>query len=38
MSAAKKAEHKAKGAKRKTKKGAGKVEHKGKKVKNAAMH
>jgi hypothetical protein len=38
MGVAKKAKHKAKAAKRKTKKDAGKVKHKGKKAKNAAKH
>ena len=34
----KKAKHEAKAAKSKTKKGAGKAKHQGKKVKNAAKH
>jgi hypothetical protein len=38
MGAAKKAKHESKAAKSKTEKGAGKVKHKGKKVKNAAKH
>jgi hypothetical protein len=38
MGAAKKAKHKAETAKRKTKKDAGKVKHKGRKAKNAAKH
>jgi hypothetical protein len=38
MGAVKKAKHKAKTAKRKTKKDAGKAKHKGRKVKNAAKH
>jgi hypothetical protein len=38
MGVAKKAKHKAKAAKSKTKKDAGKVKHKGKKAKNAARH
>jgi hypothetical protein len=38
MGVAKKAKHKAKAAKSKTKKDAGKVKHKGKKAKNAAKH
>jgi len=38
MGAAKKARHKAKAVKGKTRKGAGKVKHKGKKAKNAAKH
>jgi hypothetical protein len=35
---AKKAKHEARAAKSKSKKGAGKVKHKGRKVKNAAKH
>ena len=35
---ARKAKHEAKAAKSKTKKGAGKVKHKGKKAKNAPKH
>jgi len=38
MGVAKKAKHEAKAANTKTKKDAGKVKHKGKKVKNAARH
>jgi hypothetical protein len=38
MGVAKKAKHKAKAAKGKTKKDARKVKHKGKKAKNAAKH
>jgi hypothetical protein len=38
MGVAKKAKHKAKAVKSKTKKDAGKVKHKGKKAKNAAKH
>jgi hypothetical protein len=38
MGVAKKAKHKAKAAKGKTKKDVGKVKHKGKKAKNAAKH
>ena len=38
MGVAEKAKHEAKAAKSKTEKDAGKVKHKGKKVKNAAKH